>query len=408
MIANLTYAEADTYLNDRKAKGFNTVIVNLLEHKFAVNAPADRNGDQPFTTAGNFATPNPAYFAFADSIIDLAAAKGMLVLLDYAYLGYNGGDEGWWAELTNGTNTQATCYAFGQYLGNRYASRTNIAWVTGGDFVPPANSEGETRLHKILDGIQSVPNVSRLVTGHWSSSMVSTDEPAFAGAITLNAAYARPAPYAVTLRGYNYARAMPSFLIEAVFEAGSSPPEQGDPASVRGYEYGAYLFGIGGVLYGHRDIWEFSTDTWSSGLDPVHQRWQLSLDAPGAQDMARMDGLLDGLAWWTLVPSNTNGMKQLVTGGGGAFGNADYVTAAALRDGSLLLAYVPSTGTAPTTITIDMSALSGPVRARWWNPTTATYTAIGTGLPNVAPRGFTTPGNNGTGANDWILVLDRG
>ena len=107
--------------------------------------------------------------------------------------------------------------------------------------MPPANSEGETRLHKILDGIQSVPNVSRLVTGHWSSSMVSTDEPAFAGAITLNAAYARPAPYAVTLRGYSYARAMPSFLIEAVFEAGSSPPEQGDPASVRGYEYGAYL-----------------------------------------------------------------------------------------------------------------------------------------------------------------------
>ena len=60
--------------------------------------------------------------------------------------GYGGGTEGWWAELTNGTNTQAACYAFGQYLGNRYASRSNIVWVFGGDFVPPANSEGETRL----------------------------------------------------------------------------------------------------------------------------------------------------------------------------------------------------------------------------------------------------------------------
>ena len=408
MIANLTLAEADTYLNDRQAKGFNAVIVNLIEHKFAVNAPADRNGDQPFTTAGSFATPNEAYFAFADSIIDLAASKGMLVLLDPMYIGFNGGDEGWWADLTNATNTRGVCYAYGQYLGKRYAGRSNIVWVSGGDYTPPSGSEGETRLHTILEGIQSVGGASRLVTGHWGSSQISTDEAAFAGAITLNGAYARPVPYAVIRRAYSYAPAMPSFLIEAVFEAGASQGTQGDPASVRSYEYGAYLFGIGGVLYGHRDIWEFSTDTWSSRLDPVSQRWQLSLNTPGAQDMARMDQLLDGLPWWTLVPSNTNGMKLLVTGGGGAFGNADYVTAAATRDGSTLVAYVPSTGTAATTITIDLSALSGPVRARWWNPTTGASTTIAAGLPNTGPRAFTTPGNNGTGANDWVLLLDRG
>ena len=45
LIANLTYAEAVTYLTDRQAKGFNTVNINLLEHKFAVDAPANRNGD---------------------------------------------------------------------------------------------------------------------------------------------------------------------------------------------------------------------------------------------------------------------------------------------------------------------------------------------------------------------------
>ena len=61
LIANLTYAEAVTYLTDRQAKGFNTVNINLLEHKFAVDAPANRNGDAPFTTPGDFSTPNDAW-----------------------------------------------------------------------------------------------------------------------------------------------------------------------------------------------------------------------------------------------------------------------------------------------------------------------------------------------------------
>src|SRR4051812_1522237 len=69
-IANLTAAEQDIYLADRQSKGFNTILVNLLEHEFAVQAPQNRNGDYPFTshTVGSydFGTPNEAYFAFAD------------------------------------------------------------------------------------------------------------------------------------------------------------------------------------------------------------------------------------------------------------------------------------------------------------------------------------------------------
>src|SRR5438552_3769938 len=33
-IVNLTYSEAQAYLNDRAGKGFNTVNINLIEHKF--------------------------------------------------------------------------------------------------------------------------------------------------------------------------------------------------------------------------------------------------------------------------------------------------------------------------------------------------------------------------------------
>src|ERR1035438_7234219 len=40
LIANATREEADAYLRNRRAKGFNAILVNLIEHKFAKNAPA--------------------------------------------------------------------------------------------------------------------------------------------------------------------------------------------------------------------------------------------------------------------------------------------------------------------------------------------------------------------------------
>jgi hypothetical protein len=71
------------------------------------------------------------------------------------------------------------------------------------------------------------------------------------------------------------------------------------------------------------------------------------------------------------------------------------------------MAYVPSTGTNPRTITVDMAKLSGPANARWYNPTSGSYASIDESpLANSGSRDFTTPGDNGTGANDWILVLE--
>ena len=401
LIANLTFAEAQTYLSDRQAKGFNAILVNLLEHKFAVNPPRNRNGDAPFTTAGNFSTPNEAYFSFADAVIDLAASKGMLVLLEYLYLGVSGGDEGWYGVMTSAPNTQAVCLQFGQYLGNRYKNRPNIVWVSGGDFGPPTGSEGEARHHKILEGIRAA-GATQLATAHWSVPSIGTDDPTFAPTVTLNSAYVYEKQYTVAADAFRHSPTLPAFLIETGYEQEGWVP--GDRASVRKYEYWAALGGAtAGVFYGHRDIWEFNTDTWSSGFPFGFQRWQLSLDAPGAQDMTRMGQLYGSIAWQALVPSGLAGMKTLVT----ATTSADQVTAAAAPDGSVLLAYVPPKGTSAVTVTIDMTAMGGATRSRWFDPTTGGYTPDATGLANTGTHVFTTPGANASGANDWVLVLDR-
>ena len=410
LIANLTFAEADTYLTDRRSKGFNSVNINLLEHKFAINAPKNRRGDSPFTVADNFATPNVAYFDFADSIIDLAASKGMLVSLAAMYLGYGGGAEGWWSTLTNAANTQAVCYTFGLYVGNRYKNRANILWVIGGDFTPPPGSEGEKRLHKFMEGIKAAA-APQLWSGDWNASCISTDVRAFATDMDVNAVYTYGIngkdglTYGESQVAYKYSPTRPAYLKETGYEEEVLLP--GDPTSVRKYQYWAVLGGAtAGVFFGHRDIWDFATSHWSSGLAPNARPWQTSLNSTGAFDTRRLGKLLDSIAWYKLVPSGMSGMQRLIAAGGGTYGKGDYVIAAAAADRSVLLAYLPPEANAGG-IAVNMGALAGPARARWFDPTSATFIDIpGDPFRNSGSRTFSILGNNAAGAQDWVLVLE--
>lgn len=408
LIVNLTHEEAAAYLDDRRAKGFNTVNVNLLEHKFAIKPPLNRQGDAPFVSPDNFAMPSDSYFAFADSLIDLAASKGMLVSLAAMYLGINGGPEGWWSALTNNFNTQDVCYKFGFYIGRRYKERRNILWVIGGDFTPPAGSEGEKRLHKFMEGIKAA-GASQLWSGDWHAPCISTDVRAFAASMDLNAVYtygikdSDGLTYGESRRAYSYTPVRPVYLKETGYEDEGWIP--GDPASVRSYEYWAVLGGAtAGLFFGHRDIWEFATSQWSSGFMPNARPWQSSLNSTGSFDMKRLGRILDSVPWYKLVPSGSVGMKTLVTAGAGSYGKPDYVTAAAASDGSALIAYLPPRATS-SSVTVNMNVLAAPARARWFDPTSGMYVDIARSLPNSAAATFTIPGNNSSGARDWVLVL---
>jgi Protein of unknown function (DUF4038)/Putative collagen-binding domain of a collagenase len=410
LIANLTYPEAEAYFSDRQAKGFNTININLLEHKFALRAPANRNGDPPFTSPGDFSKPNERYFAFADSIIDLAASKGMLISLAPMYLGASGGDEGWWTALIGASNSQEVCYNFGLYIGNRYKYRKNILWVIGGDYTPPSGSEGEARLHKFMEGIKAA-GATQLWAGDWDSGGISTDEPAFSSSMDLNAVYTygkagkSGATYAEARKAFTYSPPRPAYLKETGYE--SENWVEGAPASVRKYAYRAILGGCtAGAFFGHRDIWEFATSKWWSGFNFGHASWQSSLNSAGTFDMVRLGKLLDALPWFDLVPSGLAGTKNFVTQGGGNYEDADYVTVAATADAKVLLAYIPPAAKNSVTFTVDLALLNGSARARWFDPASGKYTEISpNSLQNRGARSFTTPGKNAAGATDWVLVL---
>lgn len=71
-----------------------------------------------------------------------------------------------------------------------------------------------------------------------------------------------------------------------------------------------------------------------------------------------------------------------------------------------MIAYIPDR----RTITVDMSKLSGPAIARWYDPASGKFRSIdGSPLPNTGTHEFATPGDNadGPGNADWVLVLER-
>ena len=54
LIVQLNAKDRETYLQDRQKKGFSSLIVNLLEHKFCTSPPRTLAGLAPFRTPGDF------------------------------------------------------------------------------------------------------------------------------------------------------------------------------------------------------------------------------------------------------------------------------------------------------------------------------------------------------------------
>src|SRR5262249_31300008 len=99
--------------------------------------------------------------------------------------------------------------------------------------------------------------------------------------------------------------------------------------------------------------------------------------------------LFASMPWWTLRPSGTDpGFAgfDLVTSGVGTSGKSDFITSALTENRHWLLAYVPVTQSGARTFSVDLGALDGPARARWFDPATGTYLSIGDGQPHAADR----------------------
>ena len=413
MSAEATLDEVDLYLATRRAQGFNAFYLNAMVHPggydAAPHAPDNVRGDPPFASPGDFSTAgaSPAserYWAWIDSIIDQAAAHDMVVMLAYTYLGSDGGDQGWYREVLDQPSRRAL-YRWGRWLGNRYRDKSNIIWLGLGDFTPPEGSEGATRVRAIATGIRAAGAPQLLMAEPSPPDGIPGQVPGFGPVVDLNSFYGygpegEGQVYETADRAWRLSSRKPAWMQEGTYEYEDNTGHfSGEPWETRRARFWSVLAGgTAGDGFGSQDAWQW-------------RDVPASLSTPGSDYSTYAFDLFASLPWWDLRPSGTApgfAGRTLITGGEGTWGDPDYITSALTDDRNWLLAYVPVTHGGARTLRVDMSALAGPVRARWFDPASSTFLAISDGyeLTNEGHRRFTTPGQRGDGTDDWLLVLD--
>jgi hypothetical protein len=379
LFVNTSPADADFYLANRQAHGVNAIWVQALSNGYT-GGRADGStfdGILPFTTPGDFSTPNPVYFDRVATIIQEAENHGITAFLDPVDLA------GWNAQMSSNGATKDG--AFGAFLGNRFKSFPNIVWLNGNDFQNWGDPTADADALALAQGIASSdPNHVQTIELNYNSSS-SLDDQRWAGTVKLNAAYSYNATYDEVLHAYNQTPTIPTFMVEANYEnENNTAGPDTTPESLRRQEWWTMTSGASGQLYGNHTTWTFPAG------------WKTNIDTPGIAQLGVMRSFFLSEPWQQLVPD-----AAFVTSGQGSYNSGyidvlqtDYATAAVTPDGAHAVVYIPSA----RTLSVNTAKLQANVTARWIDPTT------GASQPATAP--YATPGTHADGASDWALAFD--
>lgn len=390
----LNSSDQQTFLADRAADGFNTVLTDLVGNNSMSGHTngANYNGDLPFT-GSNF-TPNSAYWSKIDTFFQLAKQNGISVFADPIdfYATENGN------VFQNMTNAQALAY--GQFLTNRYPASQypGIVWILGNDYGGDGIGTGccgstFTPYQSLLTGL----GTSRLTTAELGFyETVSSDGLTIGQQVTLNSAYDYHPSYSAVLHGYA-AKDEPVYFLEGAYE-NATTGFPSSPLDLRKQLGWSMTSGASGSFYGNDSLWEFGSG------------WQNLLDSNDALQRKAFNAAFSGINWWTLQPDTAS---QLVTSGrntqytardagsttpftnDSTYGN--YVTAAYSSDGTLGVIYNPDT--TKSNITVSGSVLGA-------NPTITAVDPTNGARTNLGWTTTPTMGANAGGDHDWLFIIN--
>jgi hypothetical protein len=380
IIVQLKREEVDYYLDDRKQKGFTVIMVNLIDHKFGSNAPANIYNELPFKDKP-FISPNENYFSHADYVIQAAAQRGIIILLCPLYLGWEYGNEGWAEDVKKADLVDLRIW--GQYVGKRYADDDNIIWCIGGDADP---SPLKDKVLECVKGILDYDN-RHLFTSHNNPEFLTINPWKGEEWLTINNVYSYSLSlYELCKSAYDQKPMMPYFMIESAYENEHNTT----PQQLRSEAYWPVLCGAMGHIFGNCPIWHFgSAPGWCGITD-----WKIQLDYPGSVSIDYVQRLFRSRPWHLLIPDFDH---QVMIDGYGQWGAKDYTSTACASDGTTIISYLP----AGRQVTIDLSKITGKKARCWWyNPGNGTATKYGT-FPAEGLVQFNPPSDG-----DWVLVID--
>lgn len=402
LLSRLTREETEHYLATRKRQGFNVVQVMVLHTNKMTNrydAPALVDGDpgRPRTTPGKdpAKTGEYDYWDHLDWVVERAAAHGIYLALVPAW-----GDLAMERQL-NEKNVET----YGRFMAERYGKAPNVIWLNGGDTRSEMRSAVWDKLGTTIKAIAPHQLMTFHPIGRTTSSWQWHQAPwlDFNMFQSGHRSYAQEGPNAIGEDNWRYveqdlARTPPKPTIDGEPSYENIPHGLHEPnqprwqaADVRRYAWWGVMAGAFGHTYGENHVMQmFVAGSKDANFEP-NQRWDTSLEAPGANQMRHARALIESRPMLERVPD-----QSLIADNG-----VRYDRVLASRGKSYAFAYT-YTG---RPFTMKLGAISGgQVKAQWYSPRDGSFTPAGT-LANCGEQRFDPPGETGPG-NDWVLVLD--
>ena len=400
LFQKLDRSQTERYLEDRRGKGFNVIQCMLLhsgDDKNAYQMPALAAAHPNVTPGSDPAkTGEYDYWDHIDWVVDRAAEKGI----------YIGMVPAWGSVVQRGTINAGNAAAYGRFLAERYKSKPNVIWMTGGDVRGDRNPEVWRILGRTLKELDPDHLVTYHPFGRTQSSTWFHDEPwldfnMFQSGHRRYDQDTEPGAkgednWRYMLEDYARAPAKPSLDGEPSYEGipqglhDPKEPRWADKDSRR-YAYWSVFAGAFGHTYGNAAVMQMNQGG-TVGSYGTTAAWTEAIDDPGAGQMRFLKQLILSRPFFERVPD-----QSLVAGENGV--RYDYVAATRGESYAFLYSY------SGKPFRVALGKISGKtVRASWFNPRSGQSREIGV-FPNTGTRQFTPPGVPAPG-NDWVLVLD--
>ncbi len=393
--------EAEYYLSIRKSQGFNVIQAVALAEIDGLNDP-NQYGEKPFESNDPMKF-NEKYWKYVDDVISIAEEKGIHIALLPTW-----GDKvfkntwGVGPEIFDAENA----FEFGKWIGARYADRTNLIWVIGGDRNPRKDSDDANIWNQMAAGIKSSSKKDNpiLMTFHPQPNRPGGSSTWFHQSdwLDFNMHQTGHCPnqptYRIISHDYELNPTKPTLDGEPLYEEHPNcfnAKELGysNPEDIRRIMYWNVFTGGAGQTYGCHAVWQMYTLDRKPINGPL-KPWQVSLELPMANQVKHLKNLMLSKSYFNRIPDYELVVTKQEDDEHFVIGTRDV-------EGGYALIYFP-TG---KSVDVDFSKLKNPtLKANWYDPRTGVSFPY-SGSPLIKGKNKVSTPSSGKG-QDWVLVVE--
>ena len=404
LYSKLDRQEAVQYLDDRAAKGFNVIQVMVLHQLKMANAYGDSaliSGDVtlPKITAGNAFQDSEAYdfWDHVDYLVQLAEQRGLYMAMVPV----------WGSNVRQGAISREQADVYASWLAKRYADRSNIIWLNGGD----TRGSDSTAIWHTMGKRLSEYAPNHLITFHPFGRTKSSIWFHQADWLDFNMFQSGHRRYDQDDSELGYGQDNWKYVRDDYALQPIKPTLDGEPSyegipqglhdplepywtadDIRRYAYWSVFAGACGFTYGHSAVMQMHQPGDPDPAYGVREYWTEALDSEGAGQMKYLKSLVFSKSYFDRIPD-----QSLIASNPGERYNHQVAT----RGSNYAWVYTYN----GREIHLRLGKIAGEyIKAGWYNPRNGHYKSIGI-FKNEGTRLFDPRGNVADGM-DWVLVLE--